>query len=60
MLVGVIAMLVILETWIWIEKVKIQEMKRTRCVYRGWNLGGGMNRVLYAWAGIGADEALLG
>lgn len=59
-LIGVIAMLLILQTWIWLERVKIQEMKRSRCVYRGWNLGGGMNKTLYAWAGIGADGALLG
>jgi hypothetical protein len=66
---GVIAMLLILEAWIWIEKLKIQESKRGRCAYRGgskswgWGLavsGRGMDRLLYAWAGTGADGALLG
>ena len=44
--VGVIAMLVILESWIWLERVKIQGMERSRCVYQGWNVGDGINRVL--------------
>jgi hypothetical protein len=62
---GVIAALLILEVWMYLKKVKLQEMKRSRCEYRGWNIGLGMNtrginRLLYAWVGIGADEALLG
>jgi hypothetical protein len=57
--------LLFLEAWIWLEKVKIQEMKRSRYGYRGWNVGlrmntRGINTLLYSWAGIGADGAILG
>ncbi|KAH8803979.1 hypothetical protein F5882DRAFT_373664 [Hyaloscypha sp. PMI_1271] len=61
----VIAALLILEAWMYLEKVKLQEMKRSRFEYRGRNIGlemnpRGINRLLYAWVGIGADGALLG
>jgi hypothetical protein len=62
---GVVAVLLILEAWMYLEKVKLQEMKMNRCGYRGWNIGlvmnpRGINRLLYAWVGIGADGGLLG
>ena len=62
---GVLATLLFLEAVIWFEKTKIQEMQGTQYGFRGWNISlgisnRGINRLLYAWAGIGADGALLG
>jgi hypothetical protein len=62
---GVLATLLFLEVFIWFEKVKIQEMQGTQYGFRGWDISlgissRGINRLLYAWAGIGADGALLG
>jgi hypothetical protein len=62
---GVLATLLFLEAFIWLEKIKVQEMRGSQCGYRGWNISlgindRGINRLLYAWAGIGADGALLG
>jgi hypothetical protein len=62
---GVLATLLFLEAFIWLEKTKIQEMQGTQYGFRGWNISlgisnRGLNRLLYAWAGIGADGALLG
>jgi hypothetical protein len=62
---GVVATLLFLEAFIWLEKTKIQEMQQSQYQFRGWNISlgisnRGLNRLLYAWAGIGADGALLG
>ncbi len=62
---GVLATLLFLETFTWLEKIKIQEMQGIQYGYQGWNIGlgissRGLNRLLYAWAGIGADGELLG
>jgi hypothetical protein len=62
---GVLATLLFLESFIWLEKIKIQEIQGSQYSYRGWNINlgisnRGINRLLYAWAGIGADGALLG
>lgn len=62
---GVLATLLFLEAFIWLEKIKIQEMQGSEYGYRRWNISlgisnRGINRLLYAWAGIGADGALLG
>lgn len=56
-------MLAVLEVFILLEKIKLQELKRSKYGYRGWGSGmspRGINRLLYTWAGIGADGALLG
>jgi hypothetical protein len=62
---GVLATLLFLETFIWLENSKLQEMQQIQYSFRGWNISlgisnQGINRLLYAWAGIGADGALLG